>query len=201
MQFCEHCGRPRIDVEWSRRIKRIGLIVFGVAIQGMAGLMIFLVPPGASAWAWIVYLSMGLAGFLHMFIGIELTRRDARDGSERQRNSIAPAEGLSASGHARHAALAEGLPLHARRCPACDHSLIETIEIRRRTCPGCQVRFSLRELGFVADDPAGELHAASPHEARLSGGALVTTLVAATLVAGLVLTTLLAVSGSGTPGP
>lgn len=200
-QFCEACGRPRIDVEWSRRIKRIGLILFGITIQILTGGMMFLVPPGASRWAWVIYLAMGLIGFLHMFIGIELSRRDAREQTECAGEAQKKAHGLEAMG-GENDDFTEALPLHARRCPACDHSLMQTIDRGRRTCPDCGMRFSLRELGFRRDDPAGELHAPSPHEARLGGGALVAFLLTAGIMAGVVLTTLLAIGGhGGTPGP
>jgi hypothetical protein len=163
--------------------------------------MIFLIPPGASIWAWIVYLGMGLVGFLHMFIGIELTRRDVR---EQRAGGYASAEalGLQSHGVARGGVLhEEELPLHARRCPACDHSLIETIDRGRRTCPECGEGFNLRDLGFAPDDPAGELHAASPHEARLSGGVMVTALLAAGIIAIFILLTLLTITGTGAPAP
>jgi hypothetical protein len=179
------------------------LIFFGVVIQALAGAMIFLVPPGASAWSWIVYLGVGLVGFLHMFIGIELSRRDARQQRARGHASDAEALELQSYGLARHGALDhEALPLHARRCPSCDHSLIETIDRGRRTCSDCGERFNLRDLGFVTDDPAGELHAASPHEARLSGGVMVTAFLATAIIAGFILLTLLAIAGTGsTPAP
>jgi Zn finger protein HypA/HybF involved in hydrogenase expression len=199
-RFCDHCGRPRIDVDWARRLRRGALIVFGIAIQAVAGLMIFIVPPGASVLAWIVYISMGFVGFLHMFIGIELTRRDRAD-AESSRSFAAGAGGATARSMIERDESLADLPHHAMRCPACEHSLIETIDRGRRTCPNCRARFSLRDIGHRRDDPAGELVCCSPHEARLSGGAMIAILLGCAIFTALVLTTLLAIgSGAGGPG-
>lgn len=175
---CPSCGRTVLEIEWPRRLRRIGLILFGLALQAMSGAMFFIVPPGASISAWLLYLCLGAVGFLHMFIGFELARRDH----------------AASSSPVQHARTQEGndMPLHAMRCPKCEQCLIDAIQRSMRRCPSCRTHFSLRDLGIERDDPAGEPAHLAPNELRLGGTLLVAAFILGMVIVAMVLTTLLA---------
>lgn len=179
---CPSCGRTVLEIEWPRRLRRIGLILFGLALQALSGAMFFLIPPGANLAAWLLYIGLGAAGFLHMFLGFELARRDHRE-SERS---------LYAGPHDTASREMQAVPLHAMRCPRCEHSLVRTIGRHGRRCPECEAHFSLRDLGIERDDPAGEPAHLAPNELRLGGTLLVAAFILGMVIVAMVLTTLLA---------
>ncbi len=81
---CWACGRARPSVDWSKRLSRVGAIIFGFALQLSAGVLFWIYPPGVSVGSWLLYLAMGLAGFLHIFIGGEMLRRQMQRDQPKQ---------------------------------------------------------------------------------------------------------------------
>lgn len=164
---CPVCNRRLTPVDWPRMLRRVALIAFGVLIQLTTGLVAYLIPPGPSVLAWALYLGMGVIGFLHIFIGLEMKpspeERAAQRAARAQRNQVE---------------LVEDDVIDAR-CPGCREDLALALAQRVRRCPRCRRPFALRDLGFRSDDPAGELMRLGPAELRMSGrgGAIVIALV------------------------
>jgi predicted Zn-ribbon and HTH transcriptional regulator len=182
---CPDCRQPVADGDFPAQARRIAGVVMGALVQLASGGLYLLHPPGSSTGAWALYIVLGFAGFLWMFI----SARAWRSAAIGERTVAVTASFESGD-----------IPYHAKSCRHCGQSLERAVAAGRRRCPHCDTHFSLRDLGWRQVDHAGEPATLAPNERRLPGTIVAAVLFVA-LLAVILVVTLVGSSATAPLGP